>query len=91
LGVAHPDLLLSQLDSKQISEWMAFYQVEPFGEERADLRSAIIACVTANAWRGKNQKPFEVSDFLPKFDPPKQQTLEEMKTILRATLHGKGR
>jgi hypothetical protein len=61
---------------------MAFSQVEPFGEERADIRSAIIACTMANAWRGKNQKPFSISDFLPKFDPPKQQTIDDMKRAL---------
>lgn len=61
---------------------MAFSQVEPFGEERADLRNAIIACIIANVNRGKDQKPFEVSDFMLKFDPPKQQTEDEMKMIL---------
>lgn len=62
---------------------MAYSQVEPFGEERADLRSAIIACQVANAFgRRKDQKPFEVSDFMPKFDPPKEQTEEQMKMFL---------
>lgn len=61
---------------------MAFSQVEPFGEERADWRSAIVACIVANANRGKDQKPFEVSDFMPKFDPPKEQTEDEMKMFL---------
>lgn len=61
---------------------MAFSQVEPFGEERADLRSAIIACIIANVNREKDQKPFEVSDFMPKFDPPKEQSEEQMKLFL---------
>jgi len=74
--------LLTKLTNRQFSEWIAFSQVEPFGEERADLRSAIIACITANAFRGKDQKPFEVSDFMPKFDPPEQQTEDQMKLFL---------
>lgn len=61
---------------------MAFSQVEPFGEERADLRSATIACIIANVNRGKDQRPFEVSDFMPKFDPPEQQTEDQMKMFL---------
>lgn len=61
---------------------MAYSQVEPFGEERADLRSAIIACIIANVNRGKDQKPFEVSDFMPKFDPLEEQTEEQMKLFL---------
>ena len=63
---------------------MAYSQVEPFGEERADLRSAIIACIIANVNRGKDQRPFEVSDFMPKFDPPKEMTEDEMKMVLGA-------
>ena len=62
---------------------MAFAQVEPFGPERADLRAAIIACTMANAWRGKNQRPFRVSEFMPKFELPVQQTITEMKRALQ--------
>jgi len=63
---------------------MAFARVEPFGEQRADLRSAIIACTMANAWRGKNQPAFKPADFMPRFEPPKPQSAEQMKSILRA-------
>jgi hypothetical protein len=36
-------------DSREFSEWLADAIVEPWGEERADLRMAIIATVFANA------------------------------------------
>ena len=44
--------------------------MEPFGDYRADVRSAIIAQVVANANRGKNQRPYTVQDFMPKFKTP---------------------
>lgn len=31
LGFAHPDIMLRQLDSRQIGEWMAFGMLEPIG------------------------------------------------------------
>jgi len=63
---------------------MAYAKIEPFGEKRADLRSAIIACTMANAWRGKNQKPLKPADFMPRFEPPPEQSAEQMKMLLRS-------
>jgi hypothetical protein len=60
------------------------YQVEPFGEVRADMRSALIASIIANVNRGKNQKAFSLSDFMFDFEPKKPQSPEEMKTLLQA-------
>ena len=73
--------LLERLSSRELAEWMAFAQLEPFGEERADLRSAIVASTMANAWRGKRQGPFTPKDFMPRFDPKvlSPQTAEEME------------
>ena len=66
---------------------MAFYQIEPFGEERADLRAAVVAAVIANANRDPKQHPqaFTVEDFMPKFDaePRPAQTPEEQIAILK--------
>jgi len=75
--------LLDRIDSKEISEWIAFYNIEPFGEERADLRSAIIASTMANMWRGKGQRAFTAKDFMPQFDPRPKQSIETMKAILQ--------
>jgi len=67
---------------------MAYYELEPFGEERADLRAAIIACTLANIWRGKGQRSLKPHDFMPDFDKPgktrgtKQQTTEEMRAVM---------
>ena len=63
-------MLQEQLSSKDFAEWMAYYAVEPFGEERADLRNAIVASTIANAYRDtkRTKKPFSPGDFMPEFD-----------------------
>ena len=61
------------MTSAQLSEWMAFYRLEPWGEERADLRAGIVASTIANSNRGKGQKPFKVADFLPSFEPESEE------------------
>jgi hypothetical protein len=47
---------------------MAFYRLEPFGEERQDLRAAIIAQTIANVNRGAGRPPYKLSDFILEFD-----------------------
>jgi len=76
---------------REIRDWMAIYKIEPFGEYRADLRSAIVACVIANANRGKNAPPFKVDDFMPKFGPPRQMSNDEIKNVLKGLTDGNSR
>jgi hypothetical protein len=77
-----PDEVAESLNTVDIAELMAFDRIEPFGEERADLRMAIVACTIANANRGKGQKAFKVDDFMPKFEPRKRQTPQQMSRML---------
>jgi len=70
-----------EISSVEFAEWQAYSALEPFGEERADLRSAIVACVIANSNRGSSQKAYKVKDFMPKFGRQKEQTCQEMKNI----------
>jgi hypothetical protein len=54
---------------QQLAGWQRYHQLEPFGEERADLRMGILASLYANAHRGKSSdKVLTASDFMPKFD-----------------------
>jgi hypothetical protein len=62
--------LLQRIGSDEITEWMAFYQLEPFGDMRADLRSGVIASTFANANRTKHTRPFTPEDFMPFVDRP---------------------
>ena len=65
--------MLSEITSMQFAEWMSYATLEPFGEDRADLRMGILASVIANSNRGKNQKPFHASDFIPSFEPVNEE------------------
>lgn len=65
---------------------MAYAGLEPFGEERADLRAGIVASTVANAARDpKTQRdPFTPQEFMPKFETrePTEQTPEQMLSIV---------
>lgn len=43
---------------------MAFDEIEPFGDYRADLRNAMLCCLIHGAFRGKDQEPARIKDFL---------------------------
>lgn len=59
---------------------MAYYSLEPFGEERADLRAGIISSTIANVNRGKH-KPFKPTDFMPKFEQHKQTWKQQLQIV----------
>lgn len=84
---------LARISSRELTEWREFYRLEPFGEERADYRAALIAAVIANANRRKGQKPFAVKDFMPDFEgrPREPRTPEQLLSVaemLNAALGG---
>lgn len=74
---------------------MAFNELEPFGEERADLRMAILAAVIANASRTKRgSRRYRPKDFMPKFGrtiAARRQPLAQMVDLLRRTADAKNR
>lgn len=58
------------MSSREFAEWQLYYQKEPWGEERADLRVAQLTALTANINRAKGQKPFQAIDFMPFSEKP---------------------
>lgn len=76
--------LQARMSSREFSEWMAYYSIAPFGEERADLRSAIVANMVAAAAGSKETK---VDDYMPKFGEdrkPKQKSMIEMQSLFNS-------
>lgn len=67
---------------------MAYARLEPFGEERADLRAGIIASTVANVHRSRKQRPMKPSDFMPKFDyrPPAPEAVAARVRAMLATV-----
>ena len=75
LGESNPDAMLVRMPHRVFLEWIEYTNLEPFGEERADLRAGIIASTIANCLaRKKGQPAFKVTDFMPRFEPPRQKT-----------------
>lgn len=75
------------MSSRELSEWIAFNAIQPFGETRADLRSAIIASTVANCHRTSGT-PFKVADFMPYEEKHKNEPGDALKQ-LRAMFGGK--
>jgi len=82
--------MLAEMTSAQFAEWMAYAQLEPWGEERADLRAGIIASTMANSMRSKKGKPFKPQDFMARFEPESEEAaVARMLAKTRAALGGK--
>jgi len=67
-------------------EAMLYEQVEPFGDRRRDVQAGIIAATIANVNRGKDIRPYKVTEFMMPWDPVvhKPQTPEQQMKILLA-------
>jgi hypothetical protein len=78
--------LLTEIDSKELTEWQVYYGLEPFGDERADYRQAVTSCILANVYRGKNSKEYKITDFMltKKSNKSEQQNESAMKLMLQA-------
>lgn len=64
--------LLGEMDSRELTEWMAFDVVEPIGGRRSDYQAAIVASTVANANRGKG-RPLKPDDFIPEYGALERQ------------------
>ena len=78
--------LLASTDAGEMAEWEAYFRIEPFGEDRADLRAGIVASTMANTVRGKGTKPFRPVDFMPYVDRAAQRRADarDLSKRLRA-------
>lgn len=75
---------MKNIDSAEFAEWQAYYLLEPFGEYRADVRNALLACVIANSNRGKSQRSYKIKDFMPVFGPPRRQSASDQRAVWEA-------
>lgn len=94
--------LLERIPSYELSEWQAFYRVDPFGDQRADLRQGITSAIIANMFadKGKAQPPMVFMPFRepepepePDPQPAKQQMtivqqIHQAVTTIQARKHG---
>lgn len=65
--------MLVRVTSRELTEWMAAYRLEPWGERRADLQAAIVAQAVVNMLRDPRKgKPATVGQFMPRFGRPQK-------------------
>ena len=70
----------------EFASWLAYYRLDPWGEDRGDLRAGIVASTIANVHAGRRGKPFTARDFMPEYGKAaaskKPQTWQEMHATM---------
>lgn len=76
--------MLDLISEDLFTEWMAYYNMEPFGSLQGFLRAGIIAStiVNANPFRGKNSKSVSPMDFVPRFIPDEVKDKERKQKVI---------
>lgn len=73
--------MLEAMPWRVFVRWQQYNEVEPFGEDRADLRAAIIAWTMATVMTDKKHRhKLTLESFMPTFKQPRrtpQQTAEQ--------------
>lgn len=76
---------------EELIDWMAMWELEPFGDERRQQAITAAAAANSQICRKKGDKFFDESDFLPAATKPEQriQSDEEIERQLYRALGGK--
>lgn len=92
------DAMLRSMTSKQLREWLAFSELEPFDGTDEAVRSGAIEQILRNVYRDTKRRktPFELSDCvlgggdnpLVKGGVRKKQTWQEMKAVTKSIFGG---
>jgi hypothetical protein len=83
--------LLERISSRELTQWMEFFEQEPWGFDAEIFGHAITASTIANKFRGKHEQPYKVSDFMPKHGKEEPQSIEqqlEFAAVLTAAFGG---
>lgn len=90
VGRVDVDGMLAEISAEQLSEWAAFFEIEPHGPARGDLQAGVIASQVANLFRRKGDPAANPADFLLKFGKPKSAALSaaEREQRIRDALMG---
>lgn len=60
----------------EYTAWLAFYEVEPFGDVRADLRAGIVSALIARTMGGRRDA--SPLDYMPIVEADRQEREKEM-------------
>ncbi len=56
---------MSQMSAIEFDEWQAFYNIDPFGDQRADVRMAILASAVVAPYIEKGKTVPKLAEFMP--------------------------
>jgi len=77
--------MLQRISSEELTEWMCYYNLEPFGETQSEYRAALIASIVAETARDtkKRKDPFKAEDFMREVyrDIPESQETDPDKVL----------
>jgi hypothetical protein len=74
----------------ELREWVAFTEVEPWGDVRADYRAGILPSVMANVMGGNKKTPADYMPFVTfgaKEETPQQLADRFTREFFKATKH----
>lgn len=83
--------LSEKINSRELTEWMAYYSIEPWGSIVEGYRDALTCATIANSGllqaspKTLKKKPFHPEDFLLNKKKPKQ-TLQQQKLIMERNM-----
>lgn len=75
---------LSDMDARELMLWIAYYNIEPFGQDRGDVAVAINTSVLANAFAGGKRR-YRPIEFMPNWEPESEENkLQRMKAAVES-------
>ena len=83
--------MLKKMRPSELGLWAALWSIDPWGEQRADLRSAITSYVVAETRRDPKKKssPFKPRDFMPYATQEGRAQSRDLFNRLKAALKAK--
>lgn len=75
--------LRATLSYREFMEWCLYFEIEPWGEIRADMRSGIVAASIHNVyaeWVGKDKR-FSAAEFMPYLEKPEPVAVVEPQPL----------
>lgn len=79
------DQIIAEMSADEFLEWVAFYDLEPWGFQAATWRAGVISSTVANyAGRSRKRADAKPSDFIPtrRSKPRRSLTRDEARQIL---------
>jgi len=77
-------ILQRQISSREFTEWVAYYSLEPTPIQRSDVQTALICQTIQASTAGRKGRKPQLKDFLLKFESPFKKPAQDLKEKLLA-------